>query len=224
MAAPALSTSGGRYETVEGSFAFLKSIAEVSTIFVGFTFISGWSYLASYYSCFGLNSLELDLPLPVVCTAAVYVLFNSEWWLPAVVFAILLGWLILAYRRKLPRRSLMAAMMTVLLLITSTVSIHLGRKHANDDMLTDSNELPNVAFSSKLLKTDQPNCVNHEMYGSSDCKLLLHSKGNYYFFEPIPNTTNSSINFGSLNVYTLADSDVTGLHILRGLERNARQK
>jgi hypothetical protein len=91
-------------------------------------------------------------------------------------------------------------------------------------MLIDSSELPNVGFSSRLVKTDQPNCVGHETYGSSDCKLLLHSKGTYYFFTPIPQPKDALIDVGGLNVYTLADSDVTGVHILRGLERNAREE
>jgi len=82
--------------------------------------------------------------------------------------------------------------------------------------------LPYVAFSTKLSKTDQPDCVDHETYGTSDCKLLLHSKGTYYFFTPIPKPKDAIIDVGSLNVYTLADSDVTGVHILRGLDRNAR--
>jgi hypothetical protein len=91
-------------------------------------------------------------------------------------------------------------------------------------MLIDSSALPDVAFSSRLAKTDQPGCVDHETYGSSDCKLLLHSKGTYYFFTPIPNPRDALIEAGSLNVYTLADSDVTGVHISRGLDRNAREE
>lgn len=71
--------------TEEDSFAFLKSLAEVSSVFVGFTFIGGWVYLASYYSTFGLNPLELDLPVPVVCPTAVYILYSAVW--PLLVVA-----------------------------------------------------------------------------------------------------------------------------------------
>lgn len=206
------------------SLAFLKSLAEASAVFVAFTFIIGWSYLAAYYNTFGLNPLELDLPLPVVCTTAVYVLFNSGWWLLVGMAALWLVWTVSGHHLKGLWRGLTAVVLTLLLFVASYACVSLGRRQANEDMLIDSSELPNVAFSSKLPKADQPNCVDHETYGSLDCKLLLHSKGIYYFFTPIPSPQNALIDVGSLNVYTLADSDVTGVHISRGLERNAREK
>ena len=84
-------------------FALLKALVEVSAVFVAFTFIDGWSYLASFYSAFGLNPLELDVPIPVVCTTAIYVLFNAKW-PPIVMVALLVAWGILAPRiRRLSR-------------------------------------------------------------------------------------------------------------------------
>lgn len=209
--------------TDEDSLAFLKSLAEASAVFLGFTFVGGWCYLASYYSTFGLNATELDLPLPVVCTAAVYMLYKAVW--PAfLVAASAVGWMLFGHHLKQLRRPVLAGLLALSIFIPSFAGVLLGRRHANDDMLIDSSELPDVGFSSRLAKTDQPNCVDHETYGSSDCKLLLHSKGTYYFFTPIPEPTDALIDAGSLNVYTLADSDVTGVHISRGLERNAREK
>jgi hypothetical protein len=208
----------------EGSFAFLKSLAEASSVSVGFAFVVGWSYLASYYRTFGLNPLELDLPLPVVCTTAVYVLFSAWPWLLLLVAALSFGWLFLDRHLKFLRRGRTAVFLAILLFAVSLASVFFGRRYANDDMLIDSSELPDVAFSSKLAKTDQPSCVDHETYGSADCKLLLHSKGTYYFFTPISKYRGVLIGEGNLNVYTLADSDVTGVHILRGLGRNAGRK
>lgn len=204
-------------------FAFLKTLAETSALFIGLTFIGGWSYLASYYRTFGLNALELDVPLPVVCTTAVYVLFNAGW--PLFVVAVLwFGWIFLSRLLRPFRRSVTAVALAVVLLTVPIAGALHGRQRATEDMLIDSSELPNVAFSSKLARTDQPNCVDHETYGSSDCKLLLHLKGTYYFFTPIPKQEDAITTPGSLNIYTLADSDVSGVHILRGLERNAREK
>ena len=200
----------------DDSLAFLKSLAEVSAVFVGLTFIGGWSYLASYYRTFGLNALELDLSLPVVCTTSVYVLLNAGW--PLLVIAGL--WLsCFLFRRFLRRFRRIATVLglTVLLVAVPFAGALYGRQRAFNDMLTDSSGLPDVAFSSKLTRTDQPNCVDHETYGSSDCRLLLHSKGTYYFFMPISTSKDAIRNVGSLNVYTLADSDVTGVHISRGL-------
>ncbi len=203
--------------------AFLKSLGEASAIFIGFSYLGGWCYFASYYSTFGLNSLELDLPLPVICATDVYLMFSAGWPL-IIVFALLLGWIGFRHWLKGFRRSMTAAILVLLLFATSTACIFLGRRHANDDMLIDSGELPNVGFSVKVPKTDQPDCVDHETYGSADCKLLLHSKGAYYFFMPISRPKDALLSVGSLNLYTLADSDVTGVHISRGLERNAREK
>jgi len=217
------SKGSGSSAVGEDSFAFLKSLTEVSSVFVGFTFIGGWIYLASYYSTFGLNPLELDSPVPVVCATAVYILYSAVWPL-LVVAAFSLGWIFFSHHLKDYRRRTTAALLAFLLLTASVAGVILGQRNANDDMLIDSSELPNVAFSSKLAKTDQPNCVDHETYGTSDCKLLLHSKGTYYFFTPVPKPREALTSAGSLNVYTLADSDVTGVHILRGLARNAEEK
>jgi hypothetical protein len=205
------------------SLAFLKNLAEASALFVGFTFIGGWSYLASYYRTFGLNAQELDLPLPVVCTTAIYVLFNARW--PLFVVAVLwIGWIFFSRLLTRFRRSVTAVALAILLLTVPIAGALHGRQRATEDMLIDSSELPNVAFSSKLVRTDQPNCVDHETYGSADCKLLLHLKGTYYFFTPIPKQEDAITSTSSLNIYTLADPDVSGIHILRGLERNAREK
>jgi hypothetical protein len=210
--------------TDEDSLAFLKSLADASAVFVAFTYIGGWSYLASYYSSFGLNPLELDLSLPVVCTAAVVVLLGALWPL-LIVVALSLGWIFLGHRLKRHHhRGVTAVILMLLLLAASIAGVIDGGRRATDDMLIDSGELPYVAFSSRLTKTDQPPCVDYQTYGSLDCKLLLHSKGTYYFFTPVPTPDEALVRVGSLNLYTLADSDVTGVHILRGLERNARGK
>ena len=203
--------------TGEDSLAFLKRLAEVSAVFLGFTYIGGWSYLAAYYRTFGLNALELDLPLPVVCSTAVYMLFNSRW--PLVAIAVLLIASAVLVRRGILSRPIVtiAALILLLLTVSAAGAFH-GRRQANNDMLADSRELPDVAFSTRLDKTDQPPCVDYQTYGSSDCKLLLHSKGTYYFFTPIMNSDQSLENGGNLNVYTLADPDVTGVHILRGVD------
>ena len=49
------------------------------------------------------------------------------------------------------------------------------------------------------------------------CKLLLHVKGTYYFFQPVPAT-----GIGSLNAHVLSDSDLLGVHVQRGLDQDVR--
>jgi hypothetical protein len=48
-----------------------------------------------------------------------------------------------------------------------------------------------------------------------DCKLLLHSKGAYYFFKPV-----RAPGIGSLNLYVLSDADLLGVHVQRGLDQS----
>ena len=47
-------------EAPDDAFAALKSVVEVSAVFVALAFVTGWSYMASYYTQFGLNPFELD--------------------------------------------------------------------------------------------------------------------------------------------------------------------
>src|ERR1700722_14662806 len=78
---------------VGDSLAFLKNLAEVSSVCVGLAFVVGWSYLTAYYRTFGLNPLELDMSLPVVCTTAVFILYSAVWPI-LVVAAFSLGWIL----------------------------------------------------------------------------------------------------------------------------------
>lgn len=206
----------------EDSLALLKALAEASGVFIALTFIGGWSYLASYYKTFGLNALDLDVPVPIVSTLAIYVLYSAKW--PLFVAAALVLARAIFYRQLRPlRRRGAAAVLGLLLLIAATAGVIRGRQLAIEDALLDSNALPYVAFASKLDKIDQPSCVEFQTYGSLDCKLLLHSKGTYYFFLPVPRVGEGSLtDIGSMNLYTLSDSEVVAVHIQRGLGRNAR--
>jgi hypothetical protein len=215
--------ASGSPNTGEDSLAVLKGLAEVSAIFVGFTYVGGWSYVATYYSTFGLNPLELDLSVPIVSTNFVHVLF-SAWWPLSALGVVVIAWALLSFCLKRFVRILTVPILAILLIIASTAGASCGRQRAMNDMLIDSSDLPYVSFSSRLASSDQPPCVDHQTFGSSDCKLLLHSKGTYYFFTPVPRAKDALIGVGSLNVYTLQDPDVMGVRILRGLQRNAEEK
>ncbi|MGO9166673.1 MAG: hypothetical protein ACLP56_07355 [Candidatus Sulfotelmatobacter sp.] len=200
----------------EDSLAVLKTLAEASAVFIALTFVGGWSYLASYYKTFGLNPLELDISIPVVSTTAVYVLYESVWPL-FVAGALIMAIAIVARRMPGTGRGWTVAALGVLLLSTAIAGVFRGRQVANQDILANSRNLPNVAFASKLTNPE-PSCVEHETYGSMDCKLLLHFKGTYYFFQPV------HPGIGSLNLYMLSDSDLVGVHIQRGLDQNEESK
>jgi hypothetical protein len=115
------------------------------------------------------------------------------------------------------------AMAALLLLMFCSAKAALARvrHNANLDMMEESPNLPLVAFSSKstaakLGPPDQPSCVAFETFGGMDCKLLLHSKGLYYFFRPLSNSLAGRTD--KLDLFLIPDSDVLGVHIQRGVD------
>jgi hypothetical protein len=213
----------------EGSFSLLKMLAEASAVFVALTFLAGWSYLASYYKTFGLNPIELDVPVPVVSTIALHMLYDSVWPLP-VLAMILVVLAAVAHRfghRRGSRQGWVVAGLIFVMFFTAIAALFRGRHVANLDMLEESSSLPLVAFSSKseaakIGPPDQPSCVAFQTFGGMDCKLLLHSKEVYYFFRPIPKSLAEGTD--KLDLYMIPDSDVLGIHIQRGVDLSQVQK
>jgi hypothetical protein len=206
----------GRFSTDatgDNSLSLLKSVAEVSAIAVAVAFVYGWSYLAAYYRTFGLNPIEIEVSVPVVAATAVYAFYNSKWIL--WTFVVFLAVIFLLGSRL---RVLLLVLVSLLFILTAWAGLDRGRDRANKDILTDSSELPNVAFAAKISgkteKMDVPSCVGFENYGSMDCKLLLHLKNTYYFFQPVPQLGVG----GNINVYALFDTDLSGVHVQRGIE------
>lgn len=197
------------------SLVVVKALTEVSAVLLALTFVGGWSYLAAYYRTFGLNPLELEFSSSVFSTLAVYVLSKSLW--PILIFlAIITVLAVIARRLHRLERSWVAVALSVLLFVVVIAAVHRGRSMADEDMLVESSSLPNVAFATKTKIGAFP-CVEVGNFGSSDCKLLLHTKGAYYFFLPVP-----AAGVGSLNLYMLPESEIAASHLLRGLDRSVR--
>ena len=197
----------------EDAISVLKALAEASAVFVALTFVGGWSYLATYYKTFGLNPLELDFSVPVVSTVALYVLYEAAWPLIVAALLVILAAAAFRYMHGL-RRGIVSAAFLIMLLATSAAGVYRGRAAANRDMIADSPGLPLVSFASRV-ERPEPECVDHDTYGSMDCKLLLHIHSTYYFFEPVP-----KVGIGNINLYSLAESEVLGVHVQRGVDRN----
>jgi hypothetical protein len=201
----------------EDALAVVKALTEVSSVLLVLTFVGGWSYLAAYYRTFGLDPLELDFQNSIVSTLAIYVLFKSLW--PLIVFAVVVAILTLMARHQhgLDRGFIVAALM-LFLFVVAMAGANRGRTVADEDMVVKTSSLPNVTFAAKssLGKLRVP-CVEVEDFGSSDCKLLLHTKSAYYFFLPIP-----GVGASILNLYMLPDGQVEASHVLRGIDRNTR--
>ena len=117
--------------TGEDTFSFLKLIAEASAVFIGVMFVAGWSYLASYYKTFGLNPMELDIPVPVVATIALHMLYDSKWPLPLLA-AILAALAIGAHRFTIWRgrgRGWVAAALILILFCCAAAALFRGRQN-----------------------------------------------------------------------------------------------
>lgn len=214
----------------QDSLSVLKALAEASAVFVALTFVGGRSYLASYYKTFGLDPLELDVSVPVVSTAGVLTLHNAlqeSGWLLLGVGAVLAGFVAaLAHFSKLPSRPWVVAGFVILLFGSIGTGISSGRRTALADMLDDSRYLPRVTFlTSKLaakFRDALPSCVVFEaLYEGKEpieiqpCRLLLHSGKMYYFFPALPEGNDAH----SVNVYTIAETEIDAIDVQRGLRR-----
>ncbi|MGD0778854.1 MAG: hypothetical protein ABSC05_39260 [Candidatus Solibacter sp.] len=216
VSAPASSAA----QVKDDPLALLKALAEASAVFLALTFIGGWSYLSSYYRTFGLNPLDFDFPLPVVCTIALYVLYEAVW--PLFVGGIVVAILAITARRthRLRREWIVAAICIVLVAVAAAGLLR-GRQVADRDMLDDptSQALPYVAFATKteFKGGAKPSCIEWNSLGSPDCKLLMHYKSTYYFFKPV-----SREGQDNLLLYMLFDADLIAAHEQRGIDRNEK--
>ena len=202
--------------------SFLKLIAEASAVFVGITFVAGWSYLASYYKTFGLNPVELDIPVPVVSTIALHMLYDAVWPLPLLAL-LLAAFAVIAHRVVRGNQGwggwVVAALILSVFLFASA-ALFRGRHNANIDMLVESPNLPYVAFASRagvagLGPPQQPSCVAFETFGDMNCKLLLHSRDAWYFFRPIRESMSQKAD--KVDIFVILQSDILEVHLQRGI-------
>ena len=197
----------------EDAFGALKSIAEVGGLFLALSFVGGWSFMASYYLRFGLNPSELDFSVPATSAFAIHMLRSSGW--PLVLAAALLISLTFFYESLgSARRAWAGACIVILMFVVATAGSLRGRVLAAEDMFDTSPRLPSVGFISKGA-AQEPNCLAK---GTTDCKLLLHAKGAYYFFEPIPGEASQAAHGRNIRLYIVPESEVSSTQLVRGVE------
>ena len=197
----------------DDAYGALKSIAEIGSLFLALSFVGGWSFMSSYYSAFGVNSSEFDFSVPVTSAFAVHMLRTSGW--PMMVAIVFLAGLAVFYGKLgVARRAWTGAFMMVTLFVVATASSLRGRHLAAEDIYETSPRLPNVGFFSKNA-AQEPDCLSK---GTTDCKLLLHSKGAYYFFEPLTGTALPSKQIRNVKIYVVQDSEIYAAQIVRGVE------
>jgi hypothetical protein len=209
----------------------LKSIGEIAGVLTGLAFITGWLYWSTYYSAFGLNPLELNFSVAVVSVSPIQVALRD--WQSAesaaswAVMGALIGYIVLAilfvhFRSGVhPRGQFRArALLVVLAVGMFAGGWMLGRYDARLDSGCSS-RLPTVAFLTTAV--DPPteadaaaSCLNNYL----TCKLVLHEKNTYYYFQ-IPDCSSGSVapatsgaGFASAE---LPDSEVRMIRVQRTL-------
>lgn len=163
----------------------LKSAAEAIVVGGTLTFVSGWSYVSAYLTNFGFSVFDIDLSSSLLSTLAIHVLYRSPW----PVYVIVGVTAALSIFRQVTRRELGANAMTAVAVVMLGIVIislaiagaRLGRANATQDLHVSSSRLPTVAFDTEL-RGDYPDCVTR---GVLSCRLLVHWKQAYFFFEPL---------------------------------------
>jgi hypothetical protein len=189
---------GSQAPATEDALGALKSIAEVGGVFVGLCFVGGWSFMASYYLSFGVNSSDLDFSVPATSAFAVHMLRNSGW--PLSLAAVLLLCLALFSGRLGPWRRIWAgALIVILMFAVATAGTLRGRTVAEEDVLDSSSRLPNVGFATKT-------------------RLQDPAGEPYYFFEPVPSAASPSRHGRNLRIYVVPEAEISVVQLVRGLE------
>lgn len=219
--AQAQATPPESQKSPEDALAALKALAEIGSLLVALAYVAGWSYMAAYYTAFGLNPLELDYSVPATSAFAVHMLLIAGWRYALAGVFVFLGMGFFYNKLADGGRRLWAGLCVGLLLLGGAATgTWQGNHLAKQDILETSPRLPTVGFVSKTkISPDDfvaPGCLSQS---TMDCKLLLHANGTYYFFEPLhstPATYDPVQVLGNVNVFRVPDSEISDIHILPG--------
>jgi len=198
----------------------LKTVAETAALFGFFLSVIGWSYLASYYAFFAFRPMELDISSPVATLFAVSALSRFSLILGAVALVILV---LRMFRVKIPRVGGIGLLLVLVLatLVSYELGSYLGRQTARQDIWNTSSRLPSVGIYLRSASFGYPSCVSVTS-PHIDCRLLLHTKGNYYLIKPFVRDANTPENAPETNrnleVYAVPDSEVLLVQFERGVK------
>ncbi len=202
----------------EGLQSTVKAIVEAATVLSVLAFSAGWSCLYSYYNQFGLGLFDIDLPVPATAMFAIRVLVQSAW--PWVAFlAGLAGYF--AVRRWLRAPSgaewfhgfFVVTELLAGVIVLSFAGVEVGHKRAVADIHINTSELPAAGFITQLSGNSDalPACLLD--VSKTECRLLAHSKGFYFVFEPVKSNKDSP----NILVYSIPDAQVRLVRLETGL-------
>jgi len=218
MAAPA----PARAPAPEQDFwVLLKAVAEAAALFGFFASLAGWSYLAAYYSSFGVQPAELDIPASLSTLFAVNVAYHSA---VSLLICIAAAMLVSFLPVRLGR---MRALGILVCVLAASVFLYLrgaslGASAAREDYWDTGKRLPWVGFFAAAAQPDAyPACVSTAT-PSIDCRLLFHANGAYYFFKPFHSPSAAPAPSAdvpaNLDVFSLPDEKVQFVQYQRGVK------
>ena len=199
-------------------FGTFKLIAETAVVFSSLAYLAGWSCLFSYYNAFGIGLFGLQIPLSVASIFALRVLLRSPWPLVTVVVGIVLYMAVVRrWRGRFARSGLMAAVFLVVFgLVAAFSGVEVGQRSATEDMITETSQLPLVAFVTPLkLNYPAPSCLESN---TLDCRLLVYNGQRYYFFESIDaEAARRWTTRPGVEVHSVAEKDISIVRVQRGV-------
>jgi len=137
----------------------------------------------------------------------------------AAATVLMLGAAAVRQRLRMPRGAGLLLSLSLLLLMLFGAGTLMGRATAREDIYADSSRLLSVGFYTEDMPNEGfPRCVTAP---TIDCKLLIRTKENYYFFKPIhrdkAGSSQNPVPFG-LTIYALTASKVRFVQFQRGFE------
>lgn len=208
----------GRLAAEASVFGTFKLIAETAIIFSSLAYIAGWSCLFSYYNAFGIGLFGLQIPFSVASIFAVRVLLRSPWPLVTLVAGIVLYMAVVRrWRGRFAGSRLAAAVfLAVFGLVAVFSGVEVGQRSAAEDMITETSQLPLVAFATSLkLNYPAPSCLESN---TLDCRLLVYNGQRYYFFESIDGEAAWRwTSRPGVEVHSVAEKDISIVRVQRGV-------
>src|SRR5262249_12356687 len=135
-----------------GVLRMLKPVAEIAAIFGSLAFVAGWSHFTSYYYTFGLNPLELDLPVAFTSAFSLHVLYRSA--VPILLLAVAAGILVLLRRffaaKPVSMERAAPMLLFLILVLLGFLGNRSGARRARSDLFEESSTLPSVGFFTDL--------------------------------------------------------------------------
>lgn len=175
----------------EGSVGFLNGVLSAFVLVIAWIFVMGWTYLHTYYACFGVNVNSLDFPVYHYLTFC-YAQFVSFHWGGLLVALMLLALFFVTWAGTSVKRKTLALVIATAYLLLFWGGFHIAIRNGKTAALEDmglSSPLPQVVLEIKSTEKPSDSSVE-EALGSANLRLLLETGDRLFVFEPVYTKSN----------------------------------